>query len=128
MVVAIVGILAAIAVPAYQAYIGRAQAAEALELISGLKTPLAEWYQTKGSWPHSLTSIGGNTNGTYVSNITLSGATGTTGTITVTATMHASGVARGLEGTSVSWTSSNSTIWICQAGTMPLAYLPPVCK
>jgi type IV pilus assembly protein PilA len=128
IVVAILGILAATAIPAYQRYVGRAQAAEVSQLFAGLKAPLAEWYQAKGGWPNTLNSIGGHQNGRYVANITLSGATGTTGTITVTATMRSTGVAAGLAGTSVSWLSSDSLIWTCQTGTMPLSYLPPVCK
>lgn len=42
IVVAIIGILAAIAIPAYQNYIARSQASEALSLLGGLKTPLID--------------------------------------------------------------------------------------
>jgi type IV pilus assembly protein PilA len=48
IVVAIIGILAAVAIPAYQDYIARAQAAEPAELLAGLKTPIAEYYSTAG--------------------------------------------------------------------------------
>ena len=51
IVVAIIGILAAIAIPQYQAYTGRAQAAEALNLFGGVKTAMGEYYNDQGDWP-----------------------------------------------------------------------------
>ena len=51
IVVAIVGILAAIAIPAYQDYLARSQAAEAPSLLGGLKTPISEFYALKSSVP-----------------------------------------------------------------------------
>ena len=49
IVVAIVGILAAVAIPAYRDYIARSQAAEATGLLGGLKTPIVETYTSTGS-------------------------------------------------------------------------------
>ena len=51
IVVAIVGILAATAVPAYQDYIARSQMVEALNLLSGVKTPIGDYYSNFGAWP-----------------------------------------------------------------------------
>ncbi len=51
IVVAIIGILAAIAIPAYQDYTQRAQVGEAMTLVSGAKTALAEFAQTNGTYP-----------------------------------------------------------------------------
>ena len=51
IVVAIIGILAAVAIPQYQNYVARAQVAEALSLASGAKTAVAEYYMTTGSYP-----------------------------------------------------------------------------
>lgn len=51
IVVAIIGILAAIAIPAYQDYITRAQVSEAVTLGGGLKAPLAEYGADKNAWP-----------------------------------------------------------------------------
>ena len=53
IVVAIIGILAAIAIPAYQNYTIRAQATEGLTLADGWKTAIAEYYANKGGWADS---------------------------------------------------------------------------
>ena len=53
IVVAIIGILAAVGIPQYQNYTARAQATEGLTLTSGLKTTLAEYYSVHGSFPNN---------------------------------------------------------------------------
>jgi type IV pilus assembly protein PilA len=84
IVVAIIGILAAIAIPAYQDYTIRAQVTEGLNLMSDMKAGVAEYYAQEGDWPTSLAQIGisgaaTDKSGKYVTQINLS-----TGTLVTT--------------------------------------------
>jgi len=58
IVVAIIGILAAIAIPQYQNYVARAQVSEALALASGAKIAIAEYRNTAGEWPADNAAAG----------------------------------------------------------------------
>ena len=58
IVVAIIGILAAIAIPAYQDYTIRAQVSEGLNLGGGAKTAVSEFYQDRGAWPSDNANAG----------------------------------------------------------------------
>jgi type IV pilus assembly protein PilA len=51
IVVAIIGVLAAIAIPAYQNYIARAQITDALTMLGGLRNPVSEYWQSNGTAP-----------------------------------------------------------------------------
>ena len=81
IVIAIIGILAAIAIPAYQDYTIRAQASEGPVLADALKTSMAEYYADKGTWPATQASLGitNTISGSYVS-----GVAEAAGVITVT--------------------------------------------
>ena len=69
--VAIVGILAAVALPAYQDYVARSQVSEGLVLVSGAKPVIAEYYSNHGSYP-SASDIGFNGYvGSYVGTTTI---------------------------------------------------------
>lgn len=57
IVIAIIGILAAIALPAYQDYVARAQATEALRATEGLKTDIGVYYWQTGTYPPAGSSI-----------------------------------------------------------------------
>src|SRR5215510_943428 len=91
IVVAIIGILAAVAIPAYQDYIARSQVSEAVSLLGSGKTPLAEFYADKGQWPGAAGSVMGNLGGKYTSVIAYSGVP-TGGTVMLGATMKNAGV------------------------------------
>jgi type IV pilus assembly protein PilA len=80
IVVAIIGILSAIGVPAYLSYSARAQVMEGLSLAGGWKAAIVEYYAANGSWP-SQTDLNGTTQsvGIYASNVNV-----TTGVIQIT--------------------------------------------
>src|SRR5574337_369999 len=93
IVIAIIGILAAIAIPAYQDYIARSQMSEGIQLAGGGEVGLAEFYQNKSSWPATLESVySTSTNtgtvavGRYVTSV-MGYFTGTSPTYTIVATM-----------------------------------------
>ncbi|HFB0668681.1 TPA: pilin, partial [Neisseria gonorrhoeae] len=58
IVIAIVGILAAVALPAYQDYTARAQVSEAILLAEGQKSAVTEYYLNNGEWPENNASAG----------------------------------------------------------------------
>ncbi|EMR8734991.1 pilin, partial [Neisseria gonorrhoeae] len=58
IVIAIVGILAAVALPAYQDYTARAQVSEAILLAEGQKSAVAGYYLNNGIWPKDNASAG----------------------------------------------------------------------
>jgi type IV pilus assembly protein PilA len=131
IVVAIIGILAAIAIPAYQDYIARAQVSEAVELLAGGKTPLSEYYSDKGMWPSAADSVMGNVSGKYVKSIALTtGAAQTTQSATLTATFKPAGsVNKNIAGATVLMSTANGgSVWTCSAGSIPAKYLPGACK
>lgn len=130
IVVAIIGILAAVAIPAYQDYIARAQAAEGVELLAGGKTPMAEYFSDKGSWPAYATSVMGNVSGKYASTVAItSGASGTTGTIELTATMKSTNVSKGIQGKTIKLSTGNGgKLWTCAVGNIDPKYVPASCR
>ena len=71
IVVAIIGILAAIAIPAYQDYVIRSQVSEGLAMASATKASVAEFFADRGTWPSNNGSLGITTppNGKYVSSV-----------------------------------------------------------
>ena len=76
IVVAIIGILAAIAIPAYQDYTVRAQVTEGMNLAGAVETGLADYFASVGSFPTTLSSVGitASPTGKYVSGIALTGS------------------------------------------------------
>jgi len=97
IVVAIIGILAAIAIPAYQDYIARSQASEAVTLAGGLKTEVADNMQngicgentTSGKYTASVKVSGGN--------VTSTKTDGTPTGCKITAKFNATGVSKAIQ-------------------------------
>ena len=131
IVVAIIGILAAVAIPSYQDYIARAQVTEAMSLTAGTKTGLAEWFSDQGTWPAALASVSGTLAGKYVSFMTLANVS-TIG-IEVVATFKSTGVSSGIRSLLFGLeTSDEAKTWVCGATasstTVPTKYMPGACK
>ena len=88
IVVAIIGILAAIAIPAYQDYIARSQVSEAFAITAAQKTAIAEYAQNNGAYPTTTTKPA-------VADLAVAGtyadAAVTTATGVITVTMKAAG-------------------------------------
>lgn len=99
IVVAIIGILAAIAIPAYQEYIARAQASEALQLLGGAKVPLTEFYADRGIWHTDPTEVGINLGEKYVLDLAelIGGGTGAL-TLTVNAIFKSTTISNAIKG------------------------------
>ena len=131
IVVAIIGILAAIAIPAYQDYIARAQVSEAVELLAGGKTPSAEFYADKGRWPSLADSVMGNRHGKYTSVVTYLNGQASTGLgLTLQATMKGAGSANKnvASSTVLMTTADGGKTWNCKTGNINNKYLPGACK
>ncbi|MDP2843867.1 MAG: pilin [Acetobacterium sp.] len=124
IVVAIIGILAAVALPAYQDYTIRAKVTEIVLAASAPKASIAEFYQDRGTWP-STASIGTiDTRSKYVRSVAWSG--------TVITAAASSGEAK-VAGQTITLTPSSAGAgagqlnWAC-GGTMLKKYLPASCK
>lgn len=135
IVVAIIGILAAIAIPAYQDYIARSQMSEALSLTSGLKTVVAESFSQDGDCPangDAGIASASTIKGKYVASVTTSGTGTATGGCEIEATMASSGVSTGIQGATLKLVLSTasdggSVEWTCTSSA-DNKYLPKICQ
>ncbi|HEZ5571812.1 TPA: pilin [Neisseria meningitidis] len=113
IVIAIVGILAAVALPAYQDYTARAQVSEAILLAEGQKSAVTEYYLNHGEWPGNNSSAGvasaSDIKGKYVQSVEVKNGV-------VTATMASSNVNNEIKGKKLSlWAKrqDGSVKWFC---------------
>ena len=129
VVVAIIGVLSAIAIPQYQNYVARAQVAEGFSLLASGKMAVSEYYNENGSFPtDNATARLGAANtiiGKYVGSVTV----GNAGALTVafnTSTAHEK-----LQGKNFALTpkdNGGSISWTCSVGTVGVDYLPNSCQ
>ena len=133
IVVAIIGILAAIAIPAYQDYIARSQVSEAVTLLDGAKTATEEQVAQTGTFPANtaaLTALGVVATGKYVNTVVVTTA-GTDGSGVITATMKSQSVSNGIKGKAVSMTRTATGSWTCATAAtdgLTAKYLPQACR
>ncbi|HEZ1388087.1 TPA: pilin [Neisseria meningitidis] len=114
IVIAIVGILAAVALPAYQDYTARAQVSEAILLAEGQKSAVTEYYLNHGEWPANNSSAGvastaTDIKGKYVQKVEVAKGV-------ITAEMKSSGVNNEIKGKKLSlWAKrqNGSVKWFC---------------
>ena len=138
IVVAIIAILAAIAIPAYQDYIVRTQFTESQTIADGLKTPIQEYAAQAGSCPtnglaKSGVLLNASYQGKYVASVATAGtmdANGGSCTITATFKNTAGSVAKPLMGATVVFTSANvggAVTWNCTSAVAD-KYKPQACR
>ena len=127
IVIAIIGILAAIALPAYQDYVARSQLGEAFTLASGQKGAVAESYSDKGVLPATNAAAGidsaASITGKYVDKVEVVDGV-------ITATMKSSNVAAGVKSKKVTLTptvNNGSFSWSCSSDA-DAKYRPSSCR
>jgi type IV pilus assembly protein PilA len=130
IVIAIIAILAAIALPAYQDYIVRSKVSEGVLMADGCKTSVAEYYQSNGRVPPNLASSGCDTVQTvYVKSLSV-----TAGVIDVTMSSDPGLSTAGLSHFMLKPTSTTidqPLTWSCSSAagtTIPAKYLPAKCR
>ena len=150
IVIAIIGILAAIALPAYQDYIARSQVTEALSLASGQKAAVSEYYSSTNKCPKNTdpSSITGGLAkpsqiaGKYVEKVEVAEDTSVSITVGsasikskcgIVATMKSSGISQGIQSKKLGLymaPTSGAFAWQCGNGSTTLddKYLPSSCQ
>jgi len=154
IVVAIIGILAAVALPAYQDYTIRAQVTESLALSSGLKTAVADYYSASGAFPDSnaaavcgsaatcANSAAADNHGNYVASITVVTGGGLNMVFGVKASSKLTAAGSNTLSLRPGTDPANNISWICgyaavptgitvaatNATTVDAKYVPTSCK
>lgn len=131
IVIAIIGILAAIALPAYQDYIARTQMTEAINLAGGQKSSVTEFHADKGRFPTTNAEAGiaaaTDINGKYVQKVEVKAGGA------IEATMKGTDVSKDIQGGTVTLTpttqtaTSGSYVWTCTSSVKD-KFLPATCR
>ena len=130
IVVAIIAILAAIAIPAYQNYLIRSQVTEGVTLMDGAKVAMTEFHANNGRFPGNNTSAGvgqpTSITGKYVTSVTVGAADGTiTSVFGAQANSAIAGSNVVLTGTTPA--NTENIHWTCGGSVNP-KYLPSSCR
>ena len=136
IVVAIIGILAAVALPAYQDYTVRAKMSEVVLAASGPKAAIAETFQSTGSMPADQATAGlppvAETGTSKVTSVTYNRTSATVGTVTALATTAVGGGITASQGVVLTATGNATTgqvEWTClPVGNLPTKFLPASCR
>lgn len=130
IVVAIIAILAAIALPAYQDYLIRSQVSEGSVLADGAKTAVGEFYSNTGRFPPNNSSAGlalaASISGKYVSALNVGTTAGT-----LQATFSGTDANQKIQGDILIFsaiTNVGSLEWTCTSSTIDNKYLPTSCR
>ena len=128
IVVALIGIIAMIAMPAYQTYLIRAQIAEGLNIVGPVKQAVIEFHKDTGNYPanNAQAALQTPTNYAcnYVESISVNGAT-----ISILYGNKANAEINGWTVSVIAQDNVGSTIWVCESGgTIPSKYLPSACR
>ncbi len=128
--VAIIGVLAAFAIPALMDYIGRSQVSEAVSLLAAGKSPMGEYFSDKGYWPSTASDVMGTTAGKYTASVSIVATAGEG--LTLQATMNSANInANVMSGTVIFGTDDAGKHWTCvTGGTKPVSsrFLPGACR
>lgn len=124
IVVAIIGILAAMALPAYQTYTKRAHVAEGLTLANSAKIAITDYYSTFGKYPINNIDVGIMQAASIHSDSVSSIAVSSSKVIITYNTKVLSGTTIEIAGTML----GSSIQWSCTGGTVPLQYRPSNCR
>ena len=131
IVVAIIAILAAIAIPAYQDYLVRTQASEGVTMMDGAKVGVTEFFANTGRLPTNNQSAGLPTGTSIAGKYVTSVLVGSTGIIT--STFNSSTANTAIQGAQIELspaTTNGVVIWACHPGATAVAakYLPTTCR
>jgi len=132
IVVAIIAILAAIALPAYQDYVIRSQVSEGSVLSDGAKTAIAEFYSNVGHAPSNNTSAGlapaGSITGKFVEGLdAVAGVITTEFSSKSPQRANVSIDTSTLQFSPIFAATAGSTVWTCKSG-IALKWLPTICR
>jgi type IV pilus assembly protein PilA len=128
IVVAIIAILAAIAIPAYQNYLIRTQVSEGAVLTDGAKTAVAEYYSNTGKFPSTNASAGLASSTSIVGKYVTGVVAANTGLITATFGGQANTAISGKTFVLSPSTSGGSIAWHCHGSSVDPKYLPSSCR